>query len=299
MDLHREHSIALNPALRQRKLTAFETNATLAPVKYLPRYIRPVWQALQRTRVDTVQHKEHINDFREMVLVALFKMEVEARGRTFDPMSVAVARSVNLVDSTSAYEQALETRMAARRRTQHLARRPNFQDTREYVVYGVPFSESRDRFTESWEIIHRAWTEEVFSYDGKFWSYQDVAIWPRPMQEPHPPVWIPVTGSKESIEWAAAHNFPITPGLAGSLGFRQDMVRYYAKCLSEAGHTITPDHLIVGVNAYVADSREAAFDESGAYQLYFNRTLFSHGNVLETDQQRRDGYLSENAEPSL
>ncbi len=108
-------------------------------------------------------------------------------------------------------------------------------------------------------------------------------------------LWIPVTGSKESIEWAAAHNFPITPGLAGSLGFRQDMVRYYAKCLSEVGHTITPDHLIVGVNAYVADSREAAFDESGEYQLYFNRPLFSHGNVLETDQQRRDGYLSENA----
>ena len=166
---------------------------------------------------------------------------------------------------------------------------------REYVVYGVPFAESRDRFNESWEIIHRAWTEEVFSYDGKFWSYQDVAIWPRPMQEPHPPVWIPVTGSKESIEWAAAHNFPISPGLAGSLGFRLDMVRYYAEHLASAGHTITPDHLIVGVNAYVADSREAAFDESGEYQLYFNRTLFSHGNVLETDQQRRDGYLSENA----
>ena len=166
---------------------------------------------------------------------------------------------------------------------------------REYVVYGVLFPESRDRFNESWEIIHRAWTEEVFSYEGKFWSYKDVAIWPRPMQAPHPPVWIPVTGSKESIEWAAAHNFPITPGLAGHLGFRQDVVRYYAKCLAEAGYTITPDHLIVGVNAYVADSREAAFDESGEYQLYFNRTLFSHGNVLETDQQRRDGYVSENA----
>ena len=166
---------------------------------------------------------------------------------------------------------------------------------REYVVYGVPFTESRARFDEAWEIISRAWTEEVFSYEGEFWGYKDVAIWPRPVQQPHPPVWIPVTGSKESIQWAAHHDFPITPGLAGALGFRQDMVRYYAKCLADEGREITPEHLIVGTNAYVADNRQQALDEAGPYQLYFSRTLFSHGNVAETDQQRRSGYVSENA----
>jgi len=166
---------------------------------------------------------------------------------------------------------------------------------REYVVYGVPFSESRSRFNEAWEIISRAWTEEVFSYEGQHWSYKNVAIWPRPVQSPHPPIWIPVTGSKESIEWAGERGFPITPGLVGARGFRQDMVRYYAKCLAAAGHTITPEHLIVGANAYVADSREQALQEAGPSQLYFNRTLFSHGNVLETDQQRKDGYVSAQA----
>ena len=74
--------------------------------------------------------------------IALFKVEVESRGRVFDPMSVAVARSVNIVDSAAEYDQALETRMAGRRRTQQLARRPNFQDTREAAelgtIYGSP-----------------------------------------------------------------------------------------------------------------------------------------------------------------
>ncbi len=74
--------------------------------------------------------------------IALFKAEVESRGRTFDPMSVAVARSVNIVDSASEYEQALENRMAGRRRTQNLARRSNFQDEREPAeagtLYGSP-----------------------------------------------------------------------------------------------------------------------------------------------------------------
>ena len=170
---------------------------------------------------------------------------------------------------------------------------------REYVVYGVPFPESRGRFDEAWEIISRAWTEETFSYEGEFWSYKNVAIWPRPVQQPHPPIWVPITGSKESIEWAGAHGFPITPGLVGAVGFRQDIVRYYAKCMAEAGHTITPEHLIVGANAYVADSREQALAEAGPYQLYFNKTLFSHGNVLETAQQRKDGYVSQQAHDYL
>src|SRR5262249_60603084 len=67
---------------------------------------------------------------------------------------------------------------------------------REHNVYGVPLADSRARFEEAWEIIYRAWTEEVFSYEGRFWSYRDVAIWPRPVQQPHPPVCLPVTATK-------------------------------------------------------------------------------------------------------
>jgi alkanesulfonate monooxygenase SsuD/methylene tetrahydromethanopterin reductase-like flavin-dependent oxidoreductase (luciferase family) len=74
--------------------------------------------------------------------IALFKAEVEAHGRTFDPMSVAVARSLNVVWTAAEYEQAIETRMAGRRRTQRLAQRPNFTDTREAAeagtLYGTP-----------------------------------------------------------------------------------------------------------------------------------------------------------------
>src|SRR5499426_3321459 len=85
---------------------------------------------------------------------------------------------------------------------------------REYNVYKVPLADSRARFEEAWEIIRRAWTEEVFSYEGRFWSYREVAIWPRPVTQPHPPVWVPIVGSQESIEFAGRHDIPITPGLA-------------------------------------------------------------------------------------
>ena len=163
---------------------------------------------------------------------------------------------------------------------------------REYNVYRVPLSESRDRFEEAWEIIRRAWTEEAFSFSGKYWSYEDVAIWPRPVQQPHPPVWVPVSGSQETIEWAGRHDVPITPGLVPTRGLREDIIRYYARCLAEHGHRITPDHLIIQASAYVADSKARAVAEAGPYTLYFNRTLFSHGNVSEASRQREAGYLS-------
>jgi alkanesulfonate monooxygenase SsuD/methylene tetrahydromethanopterin reductase-like flavin-dependent oxidoreductase (luciferase family) len=164
---------------------------------------------------------------------------------------------------------------------------------REYQVHNIPLAESRARFEEAYDIITRAWTEEVFSYEGRFWSYQDVALWPRPVQQPHPPIWIPIVGSKESIEFAAAHNIPITPGLGRARGLRDDIIRYYAKCLADAGHRITPNHLSLGITAYVADSKAQALKEYGPHILYFNRTLFSHGNFTETERQRQTGYSSE------
>ena len=164
---------------------------------------------------------------------------------------------------------------------------------REYLAYGVNLAESRERFEEAWEIVKRAWTEEVFSYEGKFWSYRDVAIWPRPVQQPHPRVWVPVTTSQETMEWAARENAPITPGAVGTLAARQDMVRYYAQCLVRHGRAITPEHVVTPASVYIADSREQALAEAGPYMLYFFHTLFSHGNISNVTRQRESGYVRE------
>jgi alkanesulfonate monooxygenase SsuD/methylene tetrahydromethanopterin reductase-like flavin-dependent oxidoreductase (luciferase family) len=162
---------------------------------------------------------------------------------------------------------------------------------REYAVHSVAMAESRERFEEAYEIITRAWTEDVFSFKGKFWSYQDIALWPRPLQQPNPPVWIPVTSSRESLEWAAARDIPITAG-GPTAGVRADSIRHYAKCLAARGKTVTPDHISLPALTYVADSKQQAIDEYAPYHLYFNRTLYSHGNVTENSVNRASGYVS-------
>lgn len=162
---------------------------------------------------------------------------------------------------------------------------------REYQVHHVPLSDSRARFEEAFEIVTRAWTEDVFSYRGRFSSYKDVALWPRPVQQPRPEIWTRGVISKESNEFAERNDIRIPPGLApGEL--QDDVIAYYTKCLAANGVRITPDRLSIGVSAYVADSKEAAIRECGPYLLYFNRTLFSHGNFTETAMQRETGYSS-------
>ena len=156
---------------------------------------------------------------------------------------------------------------------------------REYNVYGVPMAESRARFEEAVEIILKAWTEPKFSYEGKYWSYKDIAIWPRPYQQPHPPVWVPFTGSKETIEWAGKHNFSaVIPD--HHRGLTQDIVGYYAKQLAAHGNKITPEHMCFFTDAYVAKDAPTAIKEYSPFYLYFVHTLWHHGSLEKASRRR-------------
>jgi alkanesulfonate monooxygenase SsuD/methylene tetrahydromethanopterin reductase-like flavin-dependent oxidoreductase (luciferase family) len=167
---------------------------------------------------------------------------------------------------------------------------------REYRIYNLPLSESRARFDEAFDIMRKAWTEESFSYDGKFHSYKDVAIWPRPVQQPYPPLWAPV-GSRESIEWAARNNVGITPG-GGGPG-RADTIRHYAKIQAEHGRKISPAHLNIQVQCYVADSKEQAIEELGPYQMYLSNTLLPFDHQESMEDIRKAGYYTEKSQTHL
>ena len=66
---------------------------------------------------------------------------------------------------------------------------------------------TRERFEESHDLIMKAWTDPgPFSWEGRYWHYRYVNPWPRPFQQPHPPIW--VTGSSpDNIRWIADHGY--------------------------------------------------------------------------------------------
>jgi len=166
---------------------------------------------------------------------------------------------------------------------------------REYKVFNIPLEESRARFDEAYEIMRRAWSEESFSYEGQFHQFRDISIWPRPVQRPMP-VWVPVSRSKDSIEWAGANNIPITPGATFGSNSREDIIKYYAECLAKHGHRITPGHLNIQIDAYIADTREQAIAEYGPYVAYFHNVLFNFDHVRMSTV---GGYLQKDATSHL
>jgi alkanesulfonate monooxygenase SsuD/methylene tetrahydromethanopterin reductase-like flavin-dependent oxidoreductase (luciferase family) len=130
---------------------------------------------------------------------------------------------------------------------------------KEFEVYGVPMSESRERFEEAIGAIRRLWTEEKVSFSGRFWSFEDVRLMPRPFQRPHPPIWIAAISSEESFVYAAKHGFNlmIVP-YAGKPGQLQEFVRLYRRLWAESGHPRGAEQIQVAQFCYVAEKRDEA-----------------------------------------
>jgi alkanesulfonate monooxygenase SsuD/methylene tetrahydromethanopterin reductase-like flavin-dependent oxidoreductase (luciferase family) len=74
--------------------------------------------------------------------------------------------------------------------------------------YGINPATLRARYHEAERLIVEAWTRpEMFSFDGQFTQLRYVNIWPRPLQKPHPPIWIPGAGSIETWAWCVERSY--------------------------------------------------------------------------------------------
>lgn len=71
---------------------------------------------------------------------------------------------------------------------------------RTYEAYGVPYGESRERFAEILDIVRKAWTQEKVSYQGKFHHFEDVAVVPKPFQQPVPEIRVAATSADTFVE---------------------------------------------------------------------------------------------------
>jgi natural product biosynthesis luciferase-like monooxygenase protein len=130
---------------------------------------------------------------------------------------------------------------------------------KEFEVYGVPMSESRERFEEAIGVIRRLWVEEKVSHHGRYWSFDDVRLMPRTVQKPHPPIWIAAISSEESFVYAANNGFNlmIVP-YAGKPGQLQEFVKMYRRLWAESGHKPGAEQIQVAQFCYVAEKRDEA-----------------------------------------
>jgi alkanesulfonate monooxygenase SsuD/methylene tetrahydromethanopterin reductase-like flavin-dependent oxidoreductase (luciferase family) len=141
----------------------------------------------------------------------------------------------------------------------------------EFGRFGVAAEESRGRFDECLHLLVKAWTSvESFTYQGRYIQVPEpVVVWPKPLQRPHPPLWI-VGASEVSIRLAAERDLVLlTSGFAGPAAVRETAAAWVrARCAAEK----PLDGLEMGVQTmtHVADS-DAAARTAGRYARWQNR----------------------------
>jgi alkanesulfonate monooxygenase SsuD/methylene tetrahydromethanopterin reductase-like flavin-dependent oxidoreductase (luciferase family) len=146
----------------------------------------------------------------------------------------------------------------------------------EYHSTGVNPAFSHERFHEAHDLIVKAWTTPgPFEFEGDHFRLRYVNLWPRPYQKPHPPVWIPSMGSRETVVWASApeRKYPFMVTFSPESA----VVRYhnmYREAAQAHGYTASGGQLGWATPIYVAESDEQARDEAKAgIESLFNNFL--------------------------
>jgi alkanesulfonate monooxygenase SsuD/methylene tetrahydromethanopterin reductase-like flavin-dependent oxidoreductase (luciferase family) len=130
----------------------------------------------------------------------------------------------------------------------------------ETLQAGLDPTENRSRFEEAHDLIIKCWTEPgPFRFEGKHYQYRVVNPWVKPMQQPHPDIWFPGTGSPESVVWAAKHRHPYM-NLGALVDTTEWLKQVYIDTAEEEGYQAGPEHFGYLLRCLVADTDEKAIE---------------------------------------
>src|SRR5271156_1600568 len=155
---------------------------------------------------------------------------------------------------------------------------------RTYEEYGISYDESRERFAEALEIMRLAWTQPTFSYQGKYHSFDNVSLSPKPYQKPHPELRM-AGATPETFPAIGRLGFPVF--VAVRQGPFKQLVPYikaYREAYRAAGHP-GEGKVFLRVPAYLADPEERARAELETSLMSF----FRYQANLGRDSARRAG----------
>ena len=143
----------------------------------------------------------------------------------------------------------------------------------EYLAYNVAPSESHARLREATEIIIKAWTEpEPFGWEGEFYQFPSVSIWPKPYQKPYPQLLMSAT-NPEAAALAARYRAIVGMVFVHDLAWGRSLAEGYKEAARANGWEAGPEHLLVGEHTVIADTDEEALDIMKRGHDYLHRVL--------------------------
>ncbi|MEA2624532.1 MAG: hypothetical protein QOD06_577 [Candidatus Binatota bacterium] len=144
----------------------------------------------------------------------------------------------------------------------------------EYYSNSLNPTYARERFYEAHDLILQAWTQDgPFTFNGKHYKMRYVNPWPKPLQKPHPPIWIPGVGSVETMEFVARHDY----AYMGIPYFHRRVFQrnfdLFREIRERAGRPADPEKAGWLVPIYVAETDEQARREYEPHLFYFIKKL--------------------------
>ena len=147
----------------------------------------------------------------------------------------------------------------------------------EYAGLGLPMRRRKLLLEEGLEILRRCWTEDGFSFEGRHWQLRDVRVRPRPVQQPHPPIWFGAT-SIPAMRRSAALGASFICGPVAPFRQMRHQLNLYQDFLREAGHAPEVE-LGVMREVYVTEDPDQAWRDVRDHFLYVYRDTYGPDQV--------------------
>jgi alkanesulfonate monooxygenase SsuD/methylene tetrahydromethanopterin reductase-like flavin-dependent oxidoreductase (luciferase family) len=137
----------------------------------------------------------------------------------------------------------------------------------EYKRLGARPEEAALRMKEGTEIIRQAWSDAPVNFDGEIFQYHGFNVLPKPVQRPHPPIWVGCARSEDSFIWAGENGFNLMtlPYLDKEPDVLPALVKAYREALSRAGRKTADVQILGKFHVYVSDNLERALEEAAPY----------------------------------
>jgi alkanesulfonate monooxygenase SsuD/methylene tetrahydromethanopterin reductase-like flavin-dependent oxidoreductase (luciferase family) len=140
-----------------------------------------------------------------------------------------------------------------------------------YDLFNVNLAESHDRYHEGIELIIKAWTAGgPFSFEGRFWKVRDYEFFPKPVQQPHPPIFAAGAGTLSSFIWAGRMGLDLCTALfAPDRALLQNGINSYREALAGNGHDPARRMVTSVTQMYCGETKAQALRHGGQYTLNY------------------------------
>lgn len=150
----------------------------------------------------------------------------------------------------------------------------------DYDRFGMPLEGAQERLKDGLELILKAWSGERFSHRGPYYRYENLQIWPRPEQRPHPPIWLSCGGTPASFEWAGKQGYRILTVAYRGVEPLIPLNKLYRDSWIAAGHPQKEWRIAAHYQVVLAESdREAKDVARAALRRYVGATTHTVDRV--------------------